>query len=84
MLENKLYVDEAYDTVIIEPIQKTSEGFLWKIFDMKIIDGAVNGIARYISNIGFDWRRLQTGIIQDYTTVSVAGVIVILLYLLFV
>ena len=84
LLENKLYVDEAYDKVIVEPIQKASEGFLWKIFDVKIIDGAVNGIARYISNIGFDWRRLQTGIIQDYTTVSVAGVIVILLYLLFI
>ncbi len=84
ILENKLYVDEMYDKVIVSPIQKTSENFLWKIFDVKIIDGAVNGIARYISNIGFDWRRLQTGVIQDYTTVSVAGVIIILLYLLFI
>jgi NADH-quinone oxidoreductase subunit L len=84
LLENKLYVDEMYDKVIVNPIEKSSEGFLWKIFDVKIIDGAVNGIARYISNIGFDWRRLQTGIIQDYTTVSVAGVIIILLYLLFI
>ncbi len=84
VLENKYYVDEAYDKVVVDPIQKTSEGFLWKIFDMKIIDGAVNGIARYISNISFDWRKIQTGVIQDYTTVSVAGVILIILYLLFV
>ena len=84
VLENKYYVDEAYDKVVVYPIQKTSEGFLWKIFDMKIIDGAVNGIARYISNISFDWRKLQTGVIQDYTSVSVAGVILIILYLLFV
>ena len=84
VLENKYYVDEAYDKVVVDPIQKTSEGFLWKIFDMKIIDGAVNGIARYISNISFDWRKLQTGVIQDYTSVSVAGVILIILYLLFV
>jgi len=83
VLENKYYVDEVYDKLIVNPIQKTSEGFLWKIFDMKIIDGTVNGIARYISNISFDWRKLQTGIIQDYTTVSVAGVILILIYLLF-
>ncbi len=51
---------------------------------MKIIDGFVNGIARYISNISFDWRKIQTGIIQDYTTISVAGVIIIILYLLIV
>ncbi|HMQ67853.1 MAG TPA: NADH-quinone oxidoreductase subunit L [Ignavibacteria bacterium] len=84
VLENKYYVDEAYDKIVVEPIQKTSEGFLWKIFDIKIIDGAVNGLARYISNIGFDWRKIQTGVIQDYTTLSVAGVIAIILYLLFI
>lgn len=84
VLENKYYVDEAYDTLIVNPIQKTSSSFLWKIFDIKIIDGAVNGIAKYVSNISFDWRKLQTGIIQDYTTISVAGVIIIIVYLLFV
>ena len=82
VLENKYYVDEAYDTLIVNPIQKTSSNFLWKIFDIKIIDGAVNGIAKYISNISFDWRKLQTGVIQDYTTISVAGVIIIIVYLL--
>ena len=84
VLENKYYIDEVYDKAIVEPIQKTSEGFLWKIFDIKIIDGFVNGIARYISGISFDWRKIQTGVIQDYTTVSVAGVIIIILYLLFI
>jgi NADH-quinone oxidoreductase subunit L len=83
VLENKYYVDELYEKTIVEPIQKTSEGFLWKIFDVKIIDGTVNGIARYISNISFDWRKIQSGVIQDYTTISVAGVVIIMLYLLF-
>ncbi|MEO8448008.1 MAG: NADH-quinone oxidoreductase subunit L, partial [bacterium] len=82
LLENKYYVDEVYDKVIVTPIQKTSEGFLWKIFDIKIVDGFVNGVARYLSNVSFDWRKMQTGIIQDYTTISVAGVIIIMVYLL--
>lgn len=30
VLENKYYVDEAYDKVIVNPIQKTSEGFSGK------------------------------------------------------
>lgn len=83
VLENKYYIDEVYENAVVVPIQKTSENFLWKMFDMKIIDGTVNGIARYISNIGFDWRKIQTGVIQDYTTISVAGVVLIILYLLF-
>lgn len=84
VLENKYYVDEAYDKIIVNPIEKTSEKFLWNIFDIKIIDGAVNGIARYISNISFDWRRIQTGVIQDYAGISVAGIVLILLYLMFI
>ncbi len=84
LLENKYYVDEAYDKVIVEPIEKTSEFFLWRIFDVKIIDGFVNAVARFISNTGFDWRRIQTGVIQDYTTISVAGVVIIIIYLLFI
>lgn len=83
VLENKYYVDEVYDAVVVNPVQKTSENYLWKILDIKLIDGAVNGISKYISNISFDWRKLQTGIVQDYTTVSVAGVIIIIVYLLF-
>ncbi len=83
VLENKYYIDEVYDKIIIKPIQYTSENFLWKIFDNKIIDGAVKNLAGYISRISFDWRKIQTGVIQDYTTISVAGVILIILYLLF-
>ncbi|CAN5631379.1 NADH-quinone oxidoreductase subunit L [soil metagenome] len=83
VLENKYYVDEIYDAVIVNPIQKTSDKFLWRIFDIKIIDGSVNGISRYFSNLSFDWRKIQTGVIQDYTTISVAGVVLILLYLIF-
>jgi NADH-quinone oxidoreductase subunit L len=82
VLEEKYYVDEAYDKVIIEPVKNVSDKFLWRIFDVKIIDGAVNGLARMISGWGFDWRKIQTGIIQDYTTISVAGVILILIYIL--
>lgn len=82
VLENKYYVDEAYDAVVVEPIRKVSDKFLWRIFDVKIIDGFVNGVANYISRLSIDWRKLQTGIVQDYTAISVAGVVAIMLYLL--
>lgn len=82
VLENKYYVDEAYDKAIVQPIYKTSDKFLWGIFDIKIIDGFVNGVANYISRLSFDWRKLQTGVIQDYTTIAVLGIAAILLYLM--
>ncbi len=84
VLENKYYLDEVYDKTVVEPIFKTSDGFLWKIFDVKIIDGIVNGVATFTSRISFDWKKLQTGVIQDYGTFAVAGVILIILYFLFV
>ena len=37
VLENKYYVDEAYDAAVVEPIRKVSDKFLWRIFDVKII-----------------------------------------------
>jgi NADH-quinone oxidoreductase subunit L len=82
ILENKYYFDETYDKTIVQPLFQTSDKFLWKIFDVKIIDGFVNGLSKFFSWFSFDWRRLQTGIIQDYASVMVAGVTLIILYLL--
>lgn len=83
VLENKYYLDEIYDAAIVNPIQKSSEKFLWNIFDIKIIDGAVNGIAKYFSRLGGEWRKLQTGVIQDYATFAIAGIVLIIAYFIF-
>ncbi|MCX6162487.1 MAG: NADH-quinone oxidoreductase subunit L [Ignavibacteriae bacterium] len=83
ILENKYYLDEIYDKSVVEPVQNTSEFFLWKIFDVKIIDGFVNGISFYVSRLSIDWRKIQTGIIQDYATITIAGVVLIILYFIF-
>ncbi len=83
LLEDKYYIDEAYYLAVVNPIHKTSENFLWKIFDVKVIDAFVNWIADYFVKLSADWRKIQTGVIQDYTTITVAGIVVIILYLLF-
>ncbi len=83
VLENKYYLDEIYDKTIVNPIFKLSDSFLWKIFDVKIIDGFVNGIARFSSRLSIDWRRIQSGIIHDYAILAVAGIIMIMLFFLF-
>ena len=82
VLTNKYYVDEIYDTAVVEPIKNVSDKFLWNIFDNKIIDGLVNGVATYVSRLSVDWRKIQTGVIQDYATFTIIGIVVILIYLL--
>ncbi len=84
VLENKYYIDEIYESTIVKPIQVSSDKFFWKIFDVKIIDGGVNGIAKYFSKLSLDWRKIQSGVIQDYATIAIAGVVLILLYILFI
>jgi NADH-quinone oxidoreductase subunit L len=83
VLEKKYYLDEIYEASIVKPIQITSDKFLWNIFDVKIIDGAVNGIAYYFEKLSMEWRKMQTGVVQDYATVAIAGVVLIILYIIF-
>lgn len=83
ILENKYYLDEVYDKTVVQPVFKSSDKFLWNVFDVKIIDGFVNGIANFLSRISLDWKKIQTGIIQDYGALAVVGVVFIILYFLF-
>ena len=75
LLWNKYFVDEAYDTAVVNPILQTSRSFLWKIADNKIIDGVVNGSAKIIEVISLNIRKLQTGVAQFYALVMVLGIV---------
>jgi NADH-quinone oxidoreductase subunit L len=81
-LFNKYYIDEAYDALIVTPTVKVSEGFLWKGIDVKVIDGMVDGTARLVAFIAQGVRRMQTGVAQQYATVFVGGILLILMWLI--
>jgi len=83
ILENKYYVDEFYDKTVVNPILKSSENFFWKIFDVKIIDGFINSFSRSFIGLADSWKKMQTGVIQDYTTITVIGIVAVILYILF-
>jgi NADH-quinone oxidoreductase subunit L len=81
LAHNKFYVDELYDKTIIQPIYNVSNGFLYKIIDVRVIDGFVNGLA-HITEIGSGTiRRIQTGIVQNYAVMIVIGLFVLVGYL---
>ena len=80
LLENKYYIDEIYDTAIINPVLGTARNVLWRILDIKIIDGTVNGIARAFGETGGTMRFLQTGLARSYAAIMLIGAIVLILY----
>ncbi len=80
---NKYYVDEIYEAGIIKPIHRTSDFFLWRFFDVWIIDGAVNGTARLFRDVmGEGLRRVQSGVVNSYAVYFLLGVLLILGYVL--
>jgi NADH-quinone oxidoreductase subunit L len=82
LLLGKYYVDEIYDATIIQPIRLLSEEGLWKIVDVKVIDGAVNGVGDIVGGSSDILRRLQTGSVRAYAASLFFGVVAILGYYL--
>ena len=82
ILLNKYYVDEAYDATIVQPIEAASREGLWRWFDVKVIDGAVNGTGAIVDGGASLLRRLQTGSVRAYAGSLFIGVVMILGYYL--
>jgi NADH-quinone oxidoreductase subunit L len=83
LLWNKYYVDEVYEFTIVKPIKTGSDKLLWRVFDINIIDGIVNGTAKLTAFTSGWMRRIQVGLVQSYALAFVIGIIVILGILIF-
>jgi NADH-quinone oxidoreductase subunit L len=77
---NKYYVDEIYDFAFVRTTLAAS-GWLWRRFDLGVIDALVNGSAGFVGANGSLWRRLQTGNVQHYAATMLAGAVLVLGYL---
>jgi NADH-quinone oxidoreductase subunit L len=82
LLLNKYYVDEIYDATIVQPIHVVSREGLWRGFDVRVVDGAVNGAGTIVNASAAALRRLQTGSVRTYAGSLFLGVIVVLGYYL--
>ncbi|HEY2149201.1 MAG TPA: NADH-quinone oxidoreductase subunit L [Vicinamibacterales bacterium] len=82
LLLNKYYVDEAYDATVVQPIKIVSQEVLWKIIDVRVIDGAVNGVGETVGGFAEALRRLQSGSVRTYAASLLFGVVMILGYYL--
>ena len=82
LLENKWYVDEIYDTIIVQPINHLSS-FSSRIIDNKIIDGTVNGVGKILQFSARQFRLLQSGQVGSYVLIMVVSIILFFIFQLF-
>ncbi len=82
VLANKWYVDEFYEALFVKPIAAISD-FLWKFFDVKIIDKIVLSFGTVTNQSGALARGIQTGSTQLYAFMMLVGFVSIVGYTLY-
>ena len=81
-LINKWYFDELYDVIFIKPSKRLGL-FLWKFFDLKIIDGfGPDGISTLIKKFSIKANKFQSGFIYQYAFVMLLGFSALLTFLI--
>ncbi len=81
-LLNKWYFDELYDVLIVKP-SKNLGLFLWKFFDIKLIDGfGPDGISAIIKKCSIKANKFQSGFIYQYAFIMLLGFSALLTFLI--
>ncbi|UEG50007.1 NADH-quinone oxidoreductase subunit L [Ferruginibacter lapsinanis] len=82
VLENKWYVDELYDAIIVKPLQSIA-AFFNNVVEKKGIDGFVNGVGKAVNYGSRQIRLLQSGQVSAYVLMMVIGILVLFIIQLF-
>ena len=81
-LVNKWYFDELYEILFIKPSKKIGL-FLWKFFDVKIIDGfGPDGVSSLIKKFSIKANKFQSGYIYQYAFIMLLGFSALLTFLI--
>ena len=76
VLENKWYVDELYEKIIVNPLNKIGN-FFSSIFEKSVIDDMVNGVGRLVNYGSRQLRLLQSGQVGNYVLLMVVSMVII-------
>jgi len=82
VLENKWYVDELYDAIIVKPVLAIGKYFN-NIVERRGIDGFVNGIGKAVNYSSRQIRLIQTGQVGTYVLLMVLGILILFIVQLF-
>jgi NADH-quinone oxidoreductase subunit L len=78
VLANKWYIDELYDMIIVKPLEVLAT-FLKNIIEKSGIDGAVNGVGKFVQYSSRQVRLLQSGQVGSYILFMVLAFALIIL-----
>jgi NADH-quinone oxidoreductase subunit L len=78
---NKYYVDEIYHALFVQPLFAVC-AWCARVFDLGVIDGAVNGVGRVVVAWARGLRRLQTGFVMNYALTMLLGAVAMAAFLL--
>ncbi len=81
ILQRAWFVDELYQKTIAHPGRALSQ-WLASVFDAKVIDGAVNGVASLVRAGGSRLRVVQSGFVRSYALAVAVGAVAILAFAL--
>jgi len=73
VLENKWYIDELYDNIIVKPLFWKAN-FLKNTIEKYVIDGAVNGVGKLVGYGSRQFRLIQSGQVGSYILMMVMAV----------
>jgi NADH-quinone oxidoreductase subunit L len=79
---NKYYVDEIYDAIIRKPLDKLSD-YTFRLFEIKVVDGFVNGVGNMTRRAGDLVKLMQAGTLGFYVFAMTLAVILIFAYKFF-
>jgi NADH-quinone oxidoreductase subunit L len=76
-LENKWYVDELYDAMIVKPLMALGD-FLNTVVEKSGIDRLVNGVGKAVQYSSRQLRLLQSGNVGGYLLMMVIAIILLI------
>ena len=81
MLGHAYYFDASVSRFVGGP-GRGMASWLDRVFDQKVIDGAVNGTARLFGWFGKGLGRIQDGLVRRYALGILLGTVAVVLFLL--
>jgi NADH-quinone oxidoreductase subunit L len=79
LLDNKYYLDAFNEKVFAGGARLVGSG-LWKRGEQAVIDGLINGSARFMGGIARIFRTFQTGFLNHYAVAMIVGLAVCLVW----
>ncbi|MBA2746221.1 MAG: NADH-quinone oxidoreductase subunit L, partial [Flavisolibacter sp.] len=83
VLENKWYVDELYNSIFVQPLNKLGVAAN-RYFERSGIDALVNGVGRLVHYGGRQMRWLQSGQVGNYILLMVISMFLFFLWQFFI